>query len=44
MEGKIRRPGLEDLLRPGPVEVRLVGVPILTDDYAPVDRLLRGEL
>ena len=42
-EGKIRRPGLENLLRSGPAEVKLVGVPILTDDYAPVDKLLRGQ-
>lgn len=40
--GEIRRPGLEQRLAVGPAEMKLVGIPILTDDYAPVDKLLRG--
>jgi spermidine synthase len=36
--GKIRIPGLEEHL---PVTLQYAGVPILTDDWAPVDRLMR---
>jgi spermidine synthase len=41
--GLIRRSDLEGLAGKGPAEMKLVGIPILTDDYAPVDRLMRGE-
>ena len=40
-QGKIRLSGLEAKLAQGPAPISVTGVPILTDDYAPVDQLMR---
>ena len=40
-EGKIRLAGLEEKLAQGSAAISVTGVPILTDDYAPVDQLMR---
>lgn len=40
-QGRIRLDGLEEKVAAGSVPINVVGVPILTDDYAPVDQLMR---
>ncbi|HUF17237.1 MAG TPA: fused MFS/spermidine synthase [Thermoanaerobaculia bacterium] len=40
-EGKIRLEGLEEKVALGSTPINVTGVPILTDDYAPVDQLMR---
>lgn len=40
-EGRIRLDGLEERVAQGSSPVNVTGVPILTDDYAPVDQLMR---
>jgi spermidine synthase len=40
-EGRIRLDGLVEKVRQGSTPINVTGVPILTDDYAPVDQLMR---